>query len=675
MSQLGQFKSKSYFDNSQGVNLIDSPFKVKEGQATGGQNYIYSQPGSVRKRPGHPKVNSVADSQLRTVGLHLFNTTSGSKTVVRLAGTKIQALDISVPSFTNMTEDTLAAGSNFLDSTSYQPVVAAQFNTSSVDTLWFAGGGLTSLYGNYSTSKVTKNGADAPLGSISTSVGAGTSTFSATGTYRYAVALRKAGTQALSNASFSQAATIANTTDAVTITLSSITAFDTTKYDRIYIYRSAVSGSVDFTTGDLVTTVASTASSYIDTGTATTLITTVPRAGNSVDNGVLPTGTFKTVTVFKRRLVTATGSTLYLSDINKPESWPSLNTITIPSGGPITGLSVLSFTSSGSNTIDEILCIHKENELWVVTGSTISDFVLKFIDFTGSVNQSAVVVANGFLFWVSVNQVYMWAGTGKPVEVGRLIKPMFYQDGDLDRTRINMCVGRYYKKLDQIIWCISHNIFGEQMFQLKLDLKQTLPSVQASLSGTSLDAVFLFDNTPFPVYAALTYISATYDETLLLADSSGFVYKGYQAESDAGAAISMKYPTPFHDCDDPNTDKRFNKVIVWVEEVGNWNLTLDWWTNYQSADASKSTRAQPLSKLEANAQGLWDVAYWDTAFWDDYNPKYQPLIFNLSSDQQNQSEGSCIKLQFRQEGADEPVTIVGYTIVYTDKGFVQGRAA
>jgi len=669
----GQYEQIDFFDNKDGINLIDSPFKVRDSQATAGQNFNYKTSGAFAKRDGHLKVNTSADTQLKSLGLNLHNTSSGTKTEIRAAGTKFQSVNLSSLVFTNLTEDSTAAGSDFLTSGSTVPVVFSQFNTPSNNILWAAGGGMSSVYGAYSTSKVTKNGVDAPTGTISTSVGGSSGTFASTGTYRYAVAFRKTSTQAISNVALDVTATISATTQQVTITLSTITNIDTTKYDKYYIYRSAVGGAASFTTGDLIAQVDISSTNYVDGGTSITSSTNVPRAGNTLlDNSTLPSGTFKTLTTFKRRLITASGSTVYASDLNKPESWPSGNSLTIPSAGPITSLSVLSFTSAGSDSIDELLCVHKENELWVITGT--GDFTdldtlgLVFVDFTGSVNQTNVVVANGYLFWVATNQVYMWSGTGKPIECGRLIKPLFYQDGDLDVAKLSYGVGKYYKKQDQVIWFLSHKIYGEQKFQLKLDLRLTMPSVENTLGGRSIDGVFLFDSTSFPIYAANTYINSSGVETLLLGDSSGFLYKGFEDSSDADAGISFKYASKSIDCGNPLTDKRFHYVVVWVEEVGTWDLTLDFWTDYGTSDGMKSTRAMPISSIESSAIALWDIAQWDVAFWDDYSAKLKPLIFQLSSDAMNNSEGKSLRLQFRQEEADQPVSIAGFSVIYSTKG-------
>lgn len=668
----GQFRQVDFLDNQEGLNLVDSPFKVRDGQAVSGQNFNYLTSGAIGKRRGHSKINSVANAETTSLGLGLNNSTTGTKTIVRAAGTRLQVFDSSVPSFTNLTEDTTSAGSAFLTSGSTVPVVFSQFNTASNNILWCAGGGMSSLYGVYSSSKVTKNGVPAPTNSAFTATtGAGSSSLQ-TGTYRYTLAFRKLSTQALSNAGGEASASVSagqNVTLAWTLTNN-----DTTKYDKIYVYRSALNGSASFTTGDLIAQLDSTATGYTDTGTSVSSSQNVPRAGNTLlDNSELPAGTYKTCVTFKRHLVTASGSTVYSSDLIKPESWPSGNSVTIPSGGDIRGLAVLSFTSVGSGTIDEILCVFKENEMWIIQGTgdftALDTFSLKFISNSGAVNQSCIVPANGYLIWMSASQFYLWSGSDKPVEIGKLIKPLFAADGDLDKTKLGYATGQYVKKLDQVIWYLSHKIYGEQKFQLKLDLKATLPRINTSLGGTSVDGVFIPDQTGFAIYAALAYIpTSSVDETLLLGDSSGFIYSAYSSDSDGGSAISFKYSTKPHDCGNPNIEKRFHYVVVWVEELGAWNLTLDWWTTHNFADGVKSTRALPISEAPSSAIALWDVAYWDDAYWDDYAPKLRPLWFHLSSDAINNNEGRALRLQFRQEGADEPVTIHGYSILFTEKG-------
>ena len=657
------------------MNTADSPFAVQDNQSTGGKNFEYTLTGGFRKIKGATKINSSADTALKTLGIGLHITSSGTKTVIRAADRKIQAVDLSTPSFTNLSEDTVAAGTNFLASNSTVPVAKTQFNTTSANVLWMVGGGMTSLYGAYSSTKATANGVAEPGGSISLSTSADASApdFSATGYYRYAIAFRKASTQAIGNAALFKEVHLTTVTDKVTIDLSSVTGIDTTKYDKIYIYRSAVSasaqGDVAFTTGDFVGSTNSSSSSYDDTGGYTSTSQNVPQVGNTLlDNSPLPSGTPAGITTFKRHLVTAINSTLYISDTNKPESWPLHNYITIPSGGPITGLAVISFTTPTSTSIDEILAVFKDNELWVVTGtgaltSGIPDWSLKLIDTVGCPNQTLVVSANGYLSWIEYRGVWMWDGSAKPIYCSRPIGDLFKEDGAIDKTKLNRGWGAFFRNRDQIIWCISTNTQGEQLFQLKMDTRLTLPQIQTNLGGRIIDGVFMNDVLNRAYYAGDTQMPSS-EEILLSGDGSGYLYTQYTAFDDAGSAIAFNYATRFLDLGTPGMGKRYSKVIAWCSDDSAANLTLDFWTQYTASTDFRATQVQQTPGSGSSA--YWDIGYWDTSYWDGAIQGYNPVVFNLSSQEFTPNEGDCIRLQFRQEDANAPITIAGFSVVYAE---------
>lgn len=669
---MSQLKQADFFMNTGGLNLTDSPFAVKDEQASNGFNFDYIRTGGVRKRKGYTKFNTSADTQTNCLGLHLRNTNTGSKSIIRAAGTKIQVFDQNALTFTNLTEDTVSAGSDFLTSGSTQSVVGFNFNTATNNVMWLTGGGMTLPYGAYSTTKVTKNGVDVPTGSISTSVGGTGGSFSTTGTYYYAVAFRKSSTQALSNAALDITAVVSATTQKVTITLSSISNNDTTKYDKIYIYRSAVSGSSSFTTGDLVAIVNSTASSYVDDGTYSSTATNVPRAGATVDNSVLASATYKYSAVWKRRYVVAANSTVYFSDLNKPESWPTLNTITIPSGGDITGLAVISLNNPGNANLDEVLAVFKETECWLITGTSVSDWALKFIDNTGCRNQPLIVTGNGYISWVDQRGIYVWDGAGKPIYVSRLVETLFAPDGDIDFSRLSLGFGVFNKRENTIRWVLSHKTYGENKYSLKMDLRLTLPAVGQNLENRIIEGIFTAD-THDSFYAGNSFRPAnSNDELFFIADNSGYVYNMGVTDSDGSSGTSFTYNTKFLDLGSPGYAKRFHKVVVWVDKLGTWDLTLKYWTNYKSASVDASTLAAPISSDTQFDLGVWDVGYWEdaspannsnTMSWDDYTARLSPVVFNLSG---MNAEGDCIMLQFSQTTAENPVTINGYSIIYTD---------
>lgn len=665
INQQGQFLQADFFDNTGGINVSDSPFRVLDTQSTGGQNFEYALTGGVRKIKGATLVNDVADTRLRSVFLGQHVTGAGTKTTIRCADRKIQALDLGVPSFTNLTEDTVSAGSDFLASSNTIPVVGSQFNTVSTNILWLAGGGMSSLYGAYSSTKVTKNGADVATGSFTATASATGGSFTSTGTYYYAIALIKAGTDAVSNAALDVSATISATTDKVTLNFSGLTSLDTTKYDTIRIYRSAVNGVTSFTTGDVVTEIASSTSSYVDTGTSSLSSQNVPRANSTVlDNSVLPSGTYKTVTVWKRRLVTCSGSSIYISDVNKSESWPTQNYLTIPSGGPITALAVISFTTPTSTSIDEILVLFKERELWVVTGTNSSDFALKFIDSVGCLSQSLIAYANGYLSWLDYRGIYLWDGSGKPIYCSRPIETIFAVDGDIDKTKLYYGICYFKRESSEVHWIVSSLISGDNKLRIKMDLRLTLPQVTATLGGRILDSVLITDVLNRSYFAGASLVPST-DEVILCGDDAGFIYEDFTAFNDASEAIAFQYETKFFDLGTIGTAKRFNKIIVWTEDSSDGELTIDYWTQYKSGSDEQTTQTAPITLQ--SSESLWDLGYWDSSYWDNTVKAYNPVVFNLSSPK-NSSEGDCIKIRIRQEDSDTPCTIAGFSILYTIAG-------
>lgn len=674
----GQYHQVDFPDNTGGTNLADSVFKIKTNQAAGGYNFDYILTGGVRKRLGPSLINSVADTALRSLGFGLYAPASGtSKSVMRAADRKLQLVDTAVPSFTSLTDDTVSAASNPFATSSTQPVIFSMFNNGSSNILWCAGGGATLPVGAYSTTKYTANGVAAPTGAFTVTPSAsGTGSWTAAGAYYYAVVYRKRGTQAFSNAALDILATTSNTTDIVTINLAGLTNLDATLYDQIWIYRSARSGVTSFTTGNVIAELAATVTSFVDKGDLgnpdVLTVQNVPRAANTVlDNSVLPSGSYNAMTMFKRRLVVCQNSTVYLSDVNKSESWPTTNPITVPSAGNITGVAVISFTSPQAQTLDELLVIFKEREMWVITGTSYSDWALKFIDQVGCPAQDLVVLANGFLAWIDFRGIYLWDGTSKPIYCSRLVEPLFARDGDIDKTQLSIGQGEFFRRENQVIWYLSSKTYGTQKFAIKMDLRLTLPQIEQELVGRNIDAVLIQDVYGKAVYAGMSYIPYGGSlEQLILGDAAGFCYFASNGYTDGLLDYSFKYLTAPLYMGDPNTKKNFVQVIAWVQDLGTWNLYLDYWTEFRSGPVYGTTQAQPISTEVQKAAAIWDVAFWDTAYYDTYYPSVVPVIFNLQAGDNNTTYGSSIQLQFRNDTGSQPITIHGFSVFYAPVGGV-----
>lgn len=676
-NQFGQLRQADFADNVGGTNLVDSVFKIKENQAAGGVNFDYVLTGGVRKRLGAPKINSVADTALYSLGFGLLAPVSGtSKSVFRAVDRKLQFVDTSSPSFTALTQDTATASSNPFAASSTQDVQFTQFSSGTNDILWGAGGGAALPVGAYSTTKFTANGVSVPTGTFSTAVNAHNGgSWTAAGTYYYAILYKKASTQARSNVALDVVATTVNTDDTVTLTIGAVP--DQTLIDQIWVYRSARSGASAFTTGNLIAQLASSATSFVDKGDLGNpdILTSqnIPRAANTVlDNSPLPSGTYNTLVLWGHRLCSASGNSLYISDVNKSESWPLTNYITIPSAGPITALATISFTSPQANSLQELLVIFKERELWVLTPGSLNDYttwsLLKVDNNVGCPQQSLVVTAQGFLTWIDFRGIWLWDGTSKPIYCSRLLEPLFGTNGDLNKVKFNEACGTFFRRENQVVWFLSSKTYGEQKFAIKMDLRLTLLQVQQDMTGRTIDAVLIQDVHANPVYSALSYVPLNgQNEQLIMGDASGFCYFASNGYSDGGSDYLFRYLTaPLH-CGNPNIDKEFHSVIAWVQDVGNWNLYLDYWTEYETSADRMTSIGLPISTENQNA-ALWDIATWDISSWDAYYPKVIPIIFNLQPGTANANQGAAIQLQFRNDNMNEPVTIHGFSVIYQELG-------
>lgn len=668
----GQFIAAHYTDNMEGLNLTDSPFAVRPGQATGGFNYEYAKTGGFRKCKTPVAVNSVADAELKSRGFNLYHTKTGVKAAIRMAGSRFQILDMTSGSITNLTEDTASAGSSFFTSADTQ-AYSYMFTTPSSDVLWTASSALPTVYGVCSTSKVTKNGVSAPTGSISASVTQSGGSWTVTGTYYYSVAFRKASTQALSNADLDVSASVGTGVDTVTIDLSGITNLDATKYDKIYIYRSSVNGAEGFTAGSLIAQLDPATTSYADTGSSIASSQNVPRAGNTIlDNSELTAASYTGIAIWKRRLVVASESSLYFSDINKPESWPEGNSIVVPTGGKITGIAAIGYNHPGGSSTDEFLAVFKENECWIITGDSADDWELNFVDYTGCAQQNLLVNANGFLFWIDRRGVYVWDGSGKPVYVSRPIEYLFGDEGTIDKSQLGIGCGDFYRSLNQVIWYLSSTIEGTQKYILKLDLRLTLPQVKNALGEKVLEGVFMQGKCTQPAYAVKSIQSPIGTENrdyFLTGDADGYAYKALFGTTGSGNDVDFSYTTAHLDQGRPMQAKRYHKVIAWVDQVGNFPVRLDYWTDYRVRDGEKSSVSTTISSEPDSELSIWDLGYWDTAYWDDLTPTLTPLVFNLAPGSvENNNEGDAIRLSFVNANSGQPITVNAFTILYTELG-------
>lgn len=673
----GQFVVEDFLVNTGGLNTADSPFMVEPSQVVDGQNFDYYTRGAVHKRLGHALLNAVADSNLRSLGIGLYDNPSASRATIRLADKKIQNFDFDAFTFTNLAKDDSSASTDILSGSTITPGIFSMFNSPSSSVLWCAGAGAATVEGVVNVEgalEVTANGVPAPTVSSFTGTPSGSGSLLLAGNYRYALIYIKNSTSAESNASSGTAEISVTVTAGQNVALAwSLSNNDTTLFSHIVVVRSAINGAIRFTTGDVIATLASSATSYNDTGTFSATAQVIPRPGNeNLDNSPLPSGTYTVLTNWKQHLVTAQDSTVYISDIEKSESWPLTNIFTVPTGGAITALASVSLTSSTGAIVDELLCIFKQRELWVLMGTDFNDFQLLKVDNSGCAGQNLVVETNGSLFWISFRGVYSWNGSGKPIYISQAIEDKFQLNGDIDKSKMSLGFGIFAHGRNEVQWYLSSYTYGEQQYVLKLDLRLTIQSISGPIEmNPQIRGVFSPDVPGFPIYAGLSCLtSATaVEEQYFLGDGAGNMYSGFSSNTDSSTPVNFSYITPYLNLSQPSVAKRFYKVVVWVLDSGSYSMNLNWWTNYQNATVGAGGNGSILISTTPSVTSplIWGVSDWDVGSWDSGITQIKPITFNLNS-LNNSNEGDCIRLQFSNSGANDAVVIYGYSIYYAPIG-------
>ena len=150
-------------------------------------------------------------------------------------------------------------------------------------------------------------------------------------------------------------------------------------------------------------------------------------------------------------------------------------------------------------------------------------------------------------------------------------------------------------------------------------------------------------------------------------DDAGFCYRQFYSTTGVGADdYDFTYETKYLDLNKPRMTKQYEKVYVWVENVGDWDLTLDYWTEFRRNDEDKHTTAITINANQDGTTSLWDVGKWDQAKWDGFTSKPRLLTFNLQAAPYNNNIGEVIKLRFRNQNSDEPITIYGFGVLYSE---------
>jgi hypothetical protein len=244
---------------------------------------------------------------------------------------------------------------------------------------------------------------------------------------------------------------------------------------------------------------------------------------------------------------------------------------------------------------------------------------------------------------------------------------MFDADGDINKSKLSQGYAAHYEKGNEVIWRISHRTKGVNKLSIKMDTRLTVIRSSENLENTEAEGTFILDTDDNSYFSMLSFRESNLTESLLLGDNTGFVYKAYTSSSNT---VLFDYETNALDMGMPENNKRFKRVIVWIEKLTPNDLTLFYWCDYRIRMEYQSKVKVSMAPTKGTQPALWDIALWDQAFWDDYTPDIGIIEFNLHS-YQNNAEGVSLKLKFEQLESGSPVRIHGFAIDWEDLGSLQ----
>ncbi len=316
--------------------------------------------------------------------------------------------------------------------------------------------------------------------------------------------------------------------------------------------------------------------------------------------------------VYNVRIWVGVGATLYYSALGKYNDFT-----TADDAGYINNFYTDTNEITALKTYKEYLAIYKEDSVYLLSGSSSSDFtIIPFAD-KGSTSFSSVVTVNNKQYFInqgvfSMEQAGLLSQIQLGEEISLSIKPEFEY---FDRTRFDEIIILHYELKNQIWFFIPYK--NDKYFHTiwiynyinKAWLKRVLPQ--------DVTTVCIFD------------------ENILTADASGNIYKEDFGNTFDGKPIDFMWKSPFLAAGDSNIKKTIEEFYFVLDETYDNNFNFSVYKNYDSTykddeDVVYSSNLENLIWYGDNlATGLNYCWKYDT---EDGTGQVETSIWSIGSD-------------------------------------------
>lgn len=340
-------------------------------------------------------------------------------------------------------------------------------------------------------------------------------------------------------------------------------------------------------------------------------------SGNAVDLGGSPPNA--TMVVYHKNMAFAAGnssspSTLYHSDIGDIENWT-------------TGLSGNISIENNDGTVIralipgfDALYIFKDKSIWRLSGDDKDNFVLqRMIPDLGTLSNQAVTrLGSEVLFISDQGDAFIYDGS---IGVKNISSKIEETIDAANFSRFAYAKATVFQ--DDFYASISSSASSEHDTVLFFD---TFHNAWSKFSGMNVNCWDVADD-------------GSGEDVLVFGDYGGFVYQYPSGTDDAGEDIASYYTTKQYLFEELSTIKYLQKLVVFADVKGDYDLTVDVMRDFQSSGNQYSVSLQ-------GGGDLWDSAVWDEAVYGgdgvivgDIQPGIEGRFFQLKYSNDSQSIG------------------------------------
>lgn len=295
--------------------------------------------------------------------------------------------------------------------------------------------------------------------------------------------------------------------------------------------------------------------------------------------------------VYRGRIWVGSGATLYYSALGKYNDFTTAN-----DAGYINNFYTDTNDITGLNTYKDYLAIYKEDAVFLLSGSSPTDFKITPFADKGTASFSGIATVNNKQYFINQGVFSLeQAGLLSQIQLGEEITlPIKSEFASFDKTRFDEIIMLHYETKNQIWFFIPYE--NDKYFHTVW--------IYSYINNAWFKRVLPQDITT----------ACVFNESILTADAGGNVYKEDFGNTFNGKAINFMWKSPFLAAGDSNVKKTIEEFYFILDETYDNNFNFAVYKDYDSTykddeDVVYSNNSQNLTwyadNLSSNINSAW----------------------------------------------------------------------